>query len=139
MNPVTLRWLIDGVEQDDPIHVLWTTPVDGYHVSLLSHPELNYVIVRRDEPFTDGQGLDYDDLGDCYIELGRPDAGQLALALITALINNSDQIINSYIERMRTARTAERAIDAEVAAGRLVRSVDADGNTKIRVAEEAQS
>jgi len=28
------------VEQPDPIHVLWTTPTeDGYHVSLMSHPD----------------------------------------------------------------------------------------------------
>lgn len=101
MNPVmTLRWMVDDEEQSDKIHVLWTVPTDNGWVSLLSHPELNYLILQHDEPFIDGQGLDGGDLGlgDC-ITLGRPDAGQLALALITALINNSDELINSYIER----------------------------------------
>jgi hypothetical protein len=40
---------------------------------------------------------------DC-VELGRPDAGQLALAIITALINNSNELINSYVQQMMARR-----------------------------------
>jgi hypothetical protein len=104
-NEITMRYVVDGEVQPDPVRVLWTSPVDGDYVSLLSHPELNYVIVKTSESFTDGQ--DFDDeqaLSGFEITLGRPDAGQLAIALITALINNSDQIIDSYIEQTMARR-----------------------------------
>jgi hypothetical protein len=41
-------------------------------------PEMGYVIVKRDDPFTDGQAISFDDLGWIYIEMSRPDAGQFA-------------------------------------------------------------
>jgi hypothetical protein len=101
---MTLRWIDDDdEEQPDPAKVYWTAPTeDGYHVSLMSIPDVvGYTIARHGRPFTDGQATRIRDLEYPCIELGRPDAGQLAVALITALINNSDQIINTYIaERM---------------------------------------
>jgi hypothetical protein len=100
---MTLRYIVDGEVQQDSIEVLWTTPTEDGHVSLMSHPELNYVIARHNDELTEGLAVDYEAFAYNleYVSLGRPEAGQLALALTTAVITNSDQIINSYIaERM---------------------------------------
>ena len=124
---ITLRYIDDGEVQPDPIHVLWTVPDQtGEHVSLITgYPGAAYLIVRHSFPFVDG-GEFRDDgnfPGDLDIQLSRPDAGQLAVALITALIEGSDEIISSYIEEMMSARDrARQAIADGIAAGRLVRT-----------------
>jgi hypothetical protein len=97
--------IFDG-QQQDPATVLWTTSLDmGYWVALLSDPNEGYVIAKRDAPFVEVDGgpvrpVDYEDPMMEYFALGRPDAGQLGVALITALINNSDALIGSYIEQV---------------------------------------
>jgi hypothetical protein len=101
---MTLRWLMDGEEDEDRIKVYWTAPTEDGHASLMSVPdEPGYVIAQHERPFTDGQAIDYESL-DAYFVLGRPEAGRFAVALITALIDNSDQIINSYIEERMARR-----------------------------------
>jgi hypothetical protein len=117
MNPLmTLRWFDeeDGTVGEDPwpalqpetAHVLWTEPNDnGLHVSLVLYG--TYFIVQHKEPFTDGGNIDMFKFGGNvvnYIELGRPDAGTLAVALVTALIANSDQLIKSFIEQRMARR-----------------------------------
>jgi hypothetical protein len=104
MHPMAMRYLIDGEERDDPALVLWTEPNDDHHASLLEIPDMGYVIVRHGEPFTDGQPLD---LGIDYIELGRGAAGRFAVALIAALINNSEQIIAQFIDQRTAVRSSE--------------------------------
>jgi hypothetical protein len=99
-----LRWMLDGEEQWDPVEVLWTaeSKCGGYWMSLMAIPDMGYVIAKHPDPFTHGQAFDlYDETVD-HIEFGRPDAGKLALALITTLINNSDQIIDAYIKEVVT-------------------------------------
>lgn len=89
--------------------VLWTMSLEpGGHMSLLSGlpHAVGYTFVIHDMPFTDGQTIDGDEfcpeIIGTEIDLPRPEAGQLAIALVTALVNNSDQIIGHYIEdRMR--------------------------------------
>ncbi|HUO37775.1 MAG TPA: hypothetical protein VMU34_08025 [Mycobacterium sp.] len=110
-----IRVIDDGQEQD-PATVLWIDQLDdggtgfGDWVALLSVPDMNYVIAKRVPPFAvDGDAsfvppLDFDDTDLEYFALGRPQAGQLAVALITALINNSDHLIDSYIEQIMARR-----------------------------------
>ncbi len=98
-------WAVDDDIQFDAAHLLWeATTDDGDWVGLLTIPELGYVIARRSESLYDRGVISVEDLGSDYITLGRAAAGQLALALITALINNSDQIIDSYIQEIVTRR-----------------------------------
>lgn len=105
MNPVmALQYFINGVEQDDPAMMLWTAPIDGYytsdddyHTSLLEIPRMGYVIVRHKEPLTAGQAHDFKDN---YSELGRRDAGRFVIALLTALIRNSDELVATYIDQV---------------------------------------
>ena len=108
-NPVmTLRYFVDDEESREPVRVWWTTALDGYHASLITTPDIaGYTIVKHDKPFTDGARLDLGDLSVNYIELGRPDAGQLAVTLITLLINNSDQIIDHYIRGSMEAMASQ--------------------------------
>jgi hypothetical protein len=100
-----IRTMFDDQERD-PATVLWTTQLeDGEWVALLSDPHLNYVIAKRNAPFVEVDGgivlpLDLGDLTMGYFSLGRPEAGQLGVALVTSLINNSDEIIGSYIDQL---------------------------------------
>jgi hypothetical protein len=103
-----IRVIDDGQEQY-PAQVLWTARVDGDYVALLSMGDAGYLFAKRRVPFVDDGDtplippLDYDDRRlECF-ELGRPEAGQLAVALITAVINNSDQLIEFYTQQ-RMAR-----------------------------------
>lgn len=123
-NPViTLRYLGPFRRTEDEyethlVEVLWAAQLEtGDYVSLLvGVPDCSgYVFTVRDDPFTDGQETDGGELGTLF-ELGRPAAGQLAIALITALINNSDQIIDYYSNDVRSQLLAARRHNVELQA-----------------------
>jgi hypothetical protein len=91
-----VKYLIDGLEHEDPARVLWTSERLGRHASLIEIPEMGYVVVHHDRPLTGEQPIHFEDN---YIELGRHDAGQFAIALLTALITNSDELIASFLDK----------------------------------------
>jgi hypothetical protein len=100
--------VIFDFQVQDPATVLWSAAdEDGHWVALLEVPIMwGYVIAKRDAPFIEIDGepvrpLDFDDHTLEYFELARPEAGQLGIALVTALINNSDQLISSYSQQLR--------------------------------------
>ena len=105
MNPITMRHIENGELMPDPIYVLWTGSQGdtGEYVSLLTGiPYEAYVLVKHDQPFN--EGMEFHDGPDERISLNRPDAGQLAVALIKALIDGSEKLLDYYVQQQMARR-----------------------------------
>jgi hypothetical protein len=94
-----LRLMDGGYEIEQP-EVLWTG--QGFSLLVGCGDYTGYVLVRRE--FTDGETVDDDDLWSrAVFKLGRSEAGQLGLALITEVMRHSDGYIDYASERLERA------------------------------------
>jgi hypothetical protein len=96
-----IEWAdIDGQLLDEPATLYWeATDDDGQWVSFLSIPIEGYVITKTWEKLSALPRMTYDDLGGNWINLSRADAGQLAIALTSTLIRNSESLIDHFSGR----------------------------------------
>jgi hypothetical protein len=95
-----IEWAdIDGHVWDEPATLCWEATDDGRWISLLTIPNEGYVITKTWEKLSSLPCLTYPDLGDNWISLSRPDAGNLAVALTAALIRNNETLIDHFSGR----------------------------------------
>lgn len=87
-----------GMTALEEAEVLWEEQTDGDWVSLLLIPRMGYVITCRESSIREAKILGFEELGLDWINLGRPEAGRLAVALMSALIGNGEEIIADLIE-----------------------------------------
>ena len=106
----TLVWApFDGTPRGEA-HLMWETQNEvGEWVSLLSVPEIGYVLTvpsgldDMTKSFREQSTLSYDDLGG-WVDLSRPEAGRLAVALVSDVLESQHRTIGTLIDRLAESR-----------------------------------
>jgi hypothetical protein len=98
-----IEWVdYDGDVSEDPATIYWEADDgDGQWVSLLGIPDTTsgYVITKTWEKLSSLPRMTYRDLGDNWISLTRPNAGDLAAVLTATLLKNSENLIDFFSGR----------------------------------------